>query len=155
LFFVIAGSTDMAIGYFMTYAQQAKETQLQLPEIPLEPPQAKDISTQTSPNTPVIIEFQTKDSNPDSQLTVSIVSPPTKGKLGDIDQTARIVTYTPRPNFTGDDSFTYKVNNGRVDSNTATISVKIYPQCNLSQEQAPERGPSLLESKSMSQNCKN
>jgi hypothetical protein len=140
LFAVIEGSKGLSIDYFKVIAQQTKEPQLQFPEIQPEPPQAMDIRAQTSPNTQVIIEFQTKDSNPDSQLTVSIVSDPTKGKLEDIDQTTRTVKYIPEPNFTGEDSFTYRVNNGEIDSNIATVFIKIFPQNNQTLEQKPDRG---------------
>jgi hypothetical protein len=36
-------------------------------------------------------------------------------------------TYTPAPNYYGNDSFTYKVNNGQLDSNIATVSITITP----------------------------
>ena len=37
----------------------------------------------------------------------------------------RILTYTPAANFTGSDSFTFKVNDGTVDSTTATITINV------------------------------
>ena len=36
-------------------------------------------------------------------------------------------TYTPNPDYTGPDNFTYKVNDGTADSNTATVSITINP----------------------------
>jgi trimeric autotransporter adhesin len=36
-------------------------------------------------------------------------------------------TYTPAANFAGNDSFTYKVNDGYADSNTATVSFTVTP----------------------------
>lgn len=38
---------------------------------------------------------------------------------------AGLATYTPAPGYVGTDSFTYKVNDGTVDSNLATISVTV------------------------------
>ena len=35
------------------------------------------------------------------------------------------LTYTPAANFTGSDSFTFKVNDGTVDSTTATITINV------------------------------
>src|SRR5206468_2890417 len=35
------------------------------------------------------------------------------------------VTYTPAPNYNGPDSFTFKVNDGDVDSNEATVTITI------------------------------
>lgn len=57
-----------------------------------------------------------------SLLTYSIVTPPTHGNLSG---TAPNLTYTPFANYFGSDSFTFKANDGLVDSNTATITVNI------------------------------
>ena len=112
-----------------------------------------DVDAKTSVNTPVTIELQVKDSDPDSQLTVSIISYPSHGKLKDIDQTAHTVTYIPNPNYVGDDSFTYKVNNGKAESNTAAISVSINPQNGPQTEAQPaELGTSVLPNNSSAGN---
>lgn len=55
-------------------------------------------------------------------LTYSIVSAPNKGVLSG---TAPNLTYTPNTNQTGADSFTFKVNDGQLDSNTATVTISI------------------------------
>src|SRR5204863_205962 len=34
-------------------------------------------------------------------------------------------TYTPALNFNGNDSFTYKANDGTADSNTATVAISV------------------------------
>ncbi|MED1796405.1 Ig-like domain-containing protein [Brevibacillus nitrificans] len=57
-------------------------------------------------------------------LMYQVVSPPAKGTVS-MDPATGEYTYTPNRNATGSDSFTYKVNDGVVDSNTATISVTI------------------------------
>jgi len=59
-------------------------------------------------------------------LTYSIV---TQGQLGtvEVDPATGSYTYTPNLNVYGDDSFTFKVNDGTVDSNTATVTVTITP----------------------------
>src|SRR5215211_158046 len=36
-------------------------------------------------------------------------------------------TYTPDANFSGADSFTYKVHDGSADSNTATVTITVNP----------------------------
>src|SRR5262249_49435750 len=36
-------------------------------------------------------------------------------------------TYTPSPNFNGIDSFTYKANDGSLDSNVATVTITVNP----------------------------
>jgi hypothetical protein len=59
------------------------------------------------------------DGNP---LTYTIVSGPSSGTLSG---TAASLTYNPGANFNGSDSFTFKANDGTVDSNVATFSVTV------------------------------
>lgn len=64
-------------------------------------------------------------SDPENQpLTYSIVQPPQRGTLTG---TPPNVTYTPTANFNGTDSFTFRANDGRVDSAPATVSLTINP----------------------------
>jgi predicted extracellular nuclease len=44
---------------------------------------------------------------------------------GSVTGSGPIVTYTPNPNYNGADSFTFKVNDGATDSNTATITIDV------------------------------
>ena len=39
--------------------------------------------------------------------------------------TAPNLAYNPNPDYTGPDSFTFKANDGTVDSNTATVSINV------------------------------
>ncbi len=55
-------------------------------------------------------------------LTYSIVSDPAHGQLVG---SAPNLTYKPEAGYFGKDSFTFKVNDGSVDSNTATVNVEI------------------------------
>jgi len=59
-----------------------------------------------------------------STLTYGIVTGPAKGtvKLG---PGAGQFTYTPDPDYSGSDSFTYKANDGSLDSNVATAMITI------------------------------
>ncbi|HTH56848.1 MAG TPA: Ig-like domain-containing protein [Cyclobacteriaceae bacterium] len=57
-------------------------------------------------------------------LTYTIVSGPAHGTLSG---SAPNVTYIPSVNFSGSDSFTFKANDGTVDSNIATITITITP----------------------------
>jgi gliding motility-associated-like protein len=58
------------------------------------------------------------------ELTWTIVTQPANGTLTG---TAPNVTFTPSANFNGSTSFTFKVNDGTVDSNTATVSITVTP----------------------------
>jgi hypothetical protein len=56
-------------------------------------------------------------------LTFQIVSQPANGSLSG---TAPYVTYTPDTNFTGADSFTFRVTDGGAWSTPATVSITVY-----------------------------
>ena len=58
-------------------------------------------------------------------LTFSIVSSPASGSVS---LSGSTVTYTPNTDYVGNDSFTFKANDGFEDSNTATISLFIDPE---------------------------
>lgn len=61
--------------------------------------------------------------DPDSlTLTYIVLTQPSHGALSG---TAPSLTYTPDAGYHGSDSFTFKVNNGSVDSNIATVSITI------------------------------
>ena len=83
--------------------------------------QAQSVSTDEDTALPVALTGTDGDNNP---LTYSIVSQPANGTLSG---TAPNLTYTPNLNQNGSDSFTFKVNDGVVDSNIATLSITINP----------------------------
>ena len=58
-------------------------------------------------------------------LTASVVSPPTHGTLT-LNANGSF-TYTPAPDYRGQDGFTYKVNDGTADSNEATVTITVVP----------------------------
>ena len=76
-------------------------------------------------NKPVDIILKASDPEINDPLMAEIVSPPSNGKLSDINQTTGVVTYTPNTGFTGSDGFTFKANDGKVDSSTGTISITV------------------------------
>jgi large repetitive protein len=59
-----------------------------------------------------------------SPLTFSIVTGPAHGALSG---TAPDLTYTPDANYNGPDAFTFKVNDGELDSGTAAVSITVTP----------------------------
>ena len=62
-----------------------------------------------------------------STLTYSIVTNGTKGTASINNAATGFYTYTPNLNASGSDSFTFKANDGALDSNVATITVTITP----------------------------
>ena len=89
------------------------------------PPSAIDQSITTNTNTPVDITLAGSDPDKKDSLTAAIVTTPSHGTLGNINQVTGIVTYTPNQDFTGDDSFSFKVNDGKIDSNKATVNIRV------------------------------
>jgi hypothetical protein len=84
-------------------------------------PVATPQSVTTPEDTAKVITLAGTDADGDS-LTYTSVSTPSNGTLSG---TAPNLTYTPSANFTGTDSFTFKVNDGTVDSLAATVSITI------------------------------
>ena len=84
-------------------------------------PVASDQSVTTPEDTSVEITLSATDVDGDS-LTYSIVGDPSHGTVTLSGNTA---TYTPATNYNGADSFTFKANDGTVDSNTATVSITV------------------------------
>ena len=75
--------------------------------------------------TPTTIPLSCSDLNLDP-LTLAITGTlPAHGTLGAIDQAAGTVLYTPVAGYAGPDSFSYKANDGALDSNTATVSLSV------------------------------
>jgi VCBS repeat-containing protein len=84
-------------------------------------PIASNQSVSTNEDTAKAITLTASDSDGDL-LTWAIVTPPTHGTLSG---TAPAVTYTPDANYFGNDSFRFKVNDGLVDSNIATVDIMV------------------------------
>jgi cellulose biosynthesis protein BcsQ len=88
-----------------------------------DPPVANSDNITTSEEMPISINLTGEDPENDS-LTYEVITEPSHGKLSGIEP---ILTYTPRMNFNGSDSFTFKTNDGRADSEPATISITVSP----------------------------
>ena len=91
---------------------------------PQEGPSCSDTSASTAYATATSISLPCGDPDGD-QLTRSIVTAPANGTLGAIDQGAGTVSYTPAKGFSGTDSFTYRANDGSMDSATKTVTVTV------------------------------
>jgi hypothetical protein len=77
-------------------------------------------------NIPVNMTLEGTDIDKNDPITAAIVTSPSHGTLGDINQVSGIVTYTPNRNFAGNDSFAYNVNDGKMDSsNIALVKLRV------------------------------
>ena len=86
------------------------------------PPVSSNVSAATLKNTNVSIHLVSTDLDFDD-LTYIIVSNPENGTISlDGDN----VTYTPNTDFLGDDSFTFKANDGTLDSEIKTVFIKVF-----------------------------
>jgi len=80
---------------------------------------AQTVTTAEDTAKAVVLTATDADGDP---LTYSVVAGPTHGALSG---TAPNLTYTPAANYNGPDSFTFKANDGTVDSSAATVSITV------------------------------
>ncbi|MCG8408182.1 MAG: Ig-like domain-containing protein, partial [Phycisphaerales bacterium] len=95
------------------------------------PPLAEDNSTTTDEDTARVIEVLNNDSDPDGNLdptSVTVTVAPTNGTAA-VNATNGEVTYTPNPNFNGNDTFTYQVCDASVPPlcDTAVVNITVNP----------------------------
>ncbi len=88
-----------------------------------DPPVADDQGVTTNEDTPVSITLQASDIDGDILIYI-IVAYPSNGTLS---STPPGLTYTPNSDYYGSDSFTFKANDGGLNSNTATVTITINP----------------------------
>ena len=97
-------------------------------------PTAAAVTTSTAEDVAKVIGLSSSDVET-CDLTFSVVTPPSHGTLSVISDNACVagspnsdsasVTYTPDANYNGPDSFTYKTNDGALDSNVATVTITV------------------------------
>jgi hypothetical protein len=100
-------------------------------EIPTVPAEQSILADQ---DTSVLITLTANDADNDS-LRFSIVNQPSQGSLSG---TTPNLVYTPRQSYVGADSFTYKVNDGKADSNIGNITLNIRPQTIISRQETED-----------------
>ena len=86
-------------------------------------PVAPNQSVTTPEDTAIAITLVATDID-GQPLTYAIVAQPAHGTVSLV---GNVATYTPSLNYHGADSFTYKANDGIVDSNIATVSITVTP----------------------------
>jgi len=100
---------------------------------PNHPPVAEAQSPSTNENAALPLTLTGTDADGDP-LTFAIGTGPSNGTLGSFSglacsgnpSTCTVnVTYTPSNDYNGSDSFTFKVNDGKADSNIATVSITV------------------------------
>lgn len=87
------------------------------------PPVANNQNVTTVQNTAVNITLIATDADNDPLMYI-IVSNPSHGTLSGAPPN---LIYTPSGGFSGSDSFRFKVNDGKADSNIATVSITVTP----------------------------
>lgn len=87
------------------------------------PPVATGFSIITNEDSPLSLTLSGTDGDGDS-LIYQIVSSPVHGTLSGTEPN---LTYTPRADFHGTDSFTFQASDGMASSNTATVSISVTP----------------------------
>lgn len=85
------------------------------------PPTAISGSSRIQEDTPETITLQGNDPDGDL-LSFTIVTQPSHGKLSG---TGPNLIYTPEKDFNGADSFTFSINDGKSDSDSATFSIMV------------------------------
>lgn len=110
---------DTQFGYGLVDAYMA----LGIPITTNTQPVANDLTVTTDEDIPISLTLTGTDADGD-ELTFEIVTGPSYGSL--TTGTLPTVTYTPNKDYNGTDSFTFRVNDGFIDSNVATVNITIY-----------------------------
>jgi uncharacterized repeat protein (TIGR01451 family) len=84
------------------------------------------VSTSTPAGQAVTVQLNCSDST-GATLNYAIVSGPSHGTLGAINQSTGQVTYTPNSGFSGPDSFTYNATSSNGTAVTQTVSITVTP----------------------------
>ncbi|MGR3808400.1 tandem-95 repeat protein [Pasteurella testudinis] len=90
-----------------------------------DPPVAKDDKQTTEEDKELKGQLPTATDKDNDDVTYSVVTQPTNGTV-DI-KTDGTYTYTPKADFNGEDSFTYKVSDGKGGENTYKVDVTVTP----------------------------
>lgn len=87
-------------------------------------PVAIDGSVRTDMNTAVVLRLNASDSDGDT-LTYIVLTNPLHGSLTESNINSGEVMYTPDTNYQGTDHFTFRVNDGKLDSVAADVEITV------------------------------
>jgi hypothetical protein len=120
--FITNAGVDKTSSHFSTIFSQISST----------PPVTNDQSVTVSKNLAKSIMLTASDADNDP-LTFSIVTQPSHGTISTGAGASRI--YTPSSNYLGSDNFTFKANDGTLDSNVATVSITVQNEAPVASDQ--------------------
>ncbi|NEP52271.1 MAG: DUF4114 domain-containing protein [Moorea sp. SIO3C2] len=96
-------------------------------------PIAVDDTATTTEDTTVNINVLDNDTDTEGDSTLTVISDPSNGSAvvddngTPDDLTDDVITYTPNPDYNGQDSFTYQLNDGVNPADTATVNITVTP----------------------------
>lgn len=97
-------------------------------DAPVSVPRSYDAFEDTTLTVNQALGLQTGGSDVDNAtntLQVIVVTQPNRGGSLSVNQATGAFTYTPALNWNGTETFTYKLNDGQLDSNTSTVTFNI------------------------------
>ena len=114
-----------SIQIFNLLPMQVAATTTTPPPPPNTPPIALDDVVATTANTPVTFNVLTNDADPDRDALrlVGVTGAANGGEVNFVQDGT--ITYTPRAGFTGADTFSYTVDDGKGGTDTATVTVTV------------------------------
>lgn len=120
----IIGDYTVEANYAGKTARATFEFKESVNHAPIANPQSLAINQ----NTAKVITLTGSDQDGDE--LAFLMTNPSHGRLDEVksaDKTSAQITYTPNLNFNGIDSFTFRVSDGKLVSNPATVSIKVNP----------------------------
>ncbi|MCX6876155.1 MAG: DUF6288 domain-containing protein [Verrucomicrobia bacterium] len=104
------------------YGPVTRDLTLTVVADPNRPPVALNQHVSTALDTAKAITLTATDADAGNPLTYTVVTGPASGTLAG---TPPALTYTPVAGFTGNTGFTFKANDGKVDSSIATVTIAV------------------------------
>lgn len=87
-------------------------------------PEIEDRQLATAPGHALYVQLAFADDDGPGPYSYTIIRPPRNGTLTGSDNDR---TYTPKPGFTGDDSFTWKTHDGAAESRVGIVNIRVRP----------------------------